>query len=243
MKPNSRVSGRGAVCGIAAVFLWLLMPLPALPGAQDGDAEKLESVLRLMERSSGNFRSFSADIVKKTYTAVLEEFDPPESGKFFYKRAGNGSALIREEITDPAEKITIVREDQALVYQPKLKSASAYKLGKHKDKAEYLALGIGQSPADLEKTFQISYQGQGFVNGSACSVLELKPRDPQVASIFSSITVWIDEATGVSKQIRMVEPFEDYILVIFSDEKLNEKIDDSIFEQRLPRDTDILRIN
>ncbi|MBN2317775.1 MAG: outer membrane lipoprotein carrier protein LolA [Acidobacteria bacterium] len=243
MKINSPISTQRTIPRIAAVFILLLIPGFTFPGAQEDKADKMDSVLRHMEESSGNFQSFTADITKKTYTAILEEFDPPESGKFYYKRAGDGSALIREEITDPAEKITTLNGGEALIYQPKVKSAISYELGKHRDKAEYMALGIGQSPTDLKKTFNIAYQGNETVNGAACSILELKPKDPKVASIFSSITVWIDEATGVSKQMKMEEPFEDYILVIFSNEKLNKKINDSMFEQELPQDVDIQRIN
>jgi outer membrane lipoprotein-sorting protein len=243
MWKSSRLPARNSSTRVTAVVALLLIPALFLLGNEGDPTEKLEAVLRQMEESSGKFESFTADITKKTYTAVLEEFDTPESGKFYYKRARDGSALIREEITDPAEKITTIKDDEALVYQPETKSASSYMLGKHKDKAEYVALGIGQSPTALKETFNISYKGSERVNGAACSILELKPKDPKVASIFASITVWIDEATGVSKQMKMEEPFEDYILVSFSNEKLNKKIDDSKFDQKLPRDVDILRIN
>ena len=234
---------RSFFLGVTAVVVSLLIPAFILSGEEEDPGGKLESVLRHMEESSGKFESFTADITKKTYTAILEEFDTPERGRFYYKRARDGSALIREEIADPAEKITTIKDDEALIYQPKTKSASSYRLGKHKDKAEYEALGIGQSPAHLQETFNISYRGSETVNGAACSILELKPKDPKVASIFASITVWIDDATGVSKQMKMEEPFEDYVLVNFSNEKLNIKIDDSKFEQKLPGDVDILRIN
>ncbi len=243
MKINNLIPVRFKASGTAAIFVLLMFPALTAPGAQDKQADKLDSVLKRMEESSRSFKSFTADITKKTYTAILEEFDPPEKGKFYYKRAGDGSALIREEMTDPAEKITTIEGDEALVYQPQIKSASSYKLGKHKDKAEYVALGIGQTPADLKKTFNISYRGNETLNGTACSVLELKPKDSSVASVFSSITIWIDDATGVTKQMKLEEPFEDYILITFSNEKLNEKIDDSKFEQKLPRDVDVLSIN
>ena len=243
MQTNSRKSVQRTAIGIAAVLALLVFPAFYVRSAPDETAGNLDSVLRHMEESAGNFQSFTADITKKTYTAVLEEFDTPERGKFYYKRAADGSALIREEITDPAEKITTIKGDEALIYQPKTKSASSYTLGKHKDKAEYVALGIGQSPTDLRKTFNISYRGSETVNGALCSVLELKPKDPAVASIFSSITVWIDDATGVSKQMKMEEPFEDYVLVTFSNEKLNKKIDNSKFEQKLAQDVTVTRIN
>jgi outer membrane lipoprotein-sorting protein len=208
---------------------------------EDGDqSEKLESVLKRMGKASGIFESFAADITTKKYTAILEEFDPPERGKFLYKRDDDGSALIRWEITDPAEKITTIQNDEVLIYQPKIKSANRFKLGKNKDKAEYLALGLGQSPSDLEQAYIISYKGNEIVDGVTCSVLELKPKDPKVASVFSVITVWIRDDTGVSTQLKLAEPFQDYLLVNFSNEILNKKVNDSIFKQKLPGDVEVL---
>jgi outer membrane lipoprotein-sorting protein len=218
----------------------LLVPVSVCMGEQGDQPEKLESVLKRMGKASGTFESFAADITTQKYTAILEEFDPPERGQFFYKRDDDGSALIRWEITDPAEKITTVRNDELVIYQPKIKSANRFKLGENKDKAEYLALGLGQSPSDLEQAYIISYKGSEIVDGVACSVLELKPKDPKVASIFSVITVWIRDDTGVSTQLKLEEPFQDYLLVNFSNEILNKKVNDSIFKQKLPGDVEVL---
>lgn len=225
---------------IAAVIVMLLTSVFVGIGEPEDQSEGLKQVLDRMREASGYFESFTADVTTKKFTAILEEFDPPETGRFFYKRAHNGSALIRWEITEPATKITTIQDDELLVYQPKIKSANRFKLGKDKDKAEYFALGIGQSPADLEKNHDIFYRGRDTINGMACTVLELKPKDPKVASIFSSITVWIRDDTGISTQLKLKEPYEDYLLVNFSNEKLNNKINDSIFMQKLPKDVEIL---
>jgi len=243
MKSNSRTVSRHGIGIVISVLIILLFPFFLARGEPGDTDDKLDSVLKHMEESSGSFKSFTADIIKKKYTAILEEFDPSEKGKFYYKRAKDGSALIKEEITEPALKVTTIQNDEALLYQPKIKSASLYKLGKHKDKAEYLALGIGQSPTDLLENFNISYKGIDTINGAACSILELKPKDPKGASIFSSITVWIKVDTGVSTQVKLEEPYDDYILVNFSNETLNEKIDDTEFRQKLPKDVEIIRMN
>jgi len=215
---------------------------PLLPSVGEPE-DKLESVLNRMEKASGNLQSFVADIVTTKYTAILEQFDHPEKGKFYYKRADNGSALIRLEIVDPAERILTIQDDEALSYKPRINSASKYKLGKNKDKAEYLALGIGQFPTNLKRTFNVTYRGRENVRGAACSILELKLKDPKASAMFSAITVWIKDSTGVSTRMKLEEPFGDYVLVTFSNEQLNRRIDDSIFRQILPDNVDILQIN
>ena len=196
-----------------------------------------------MEETSGSFRTFVADITTTRYTAILDTFDPPEDGEFSFKRADDGTALIRWEIVRPGTRILTIQRDEALLYQPKLKSAQRYKLGSNKDKAEYLALGIGQSPTDLKKTYDITYGGSENVRGAPCSILELKPKDPKAAAMFSSITIWIKHSTGVSTRMKLVEPFADCLLIDFSNERLNTQVDDSQFRQDLPAGVDMLRIN
>jgi len=204
---------------------------------------ELESILENMGKTSADFQSFVADIATTKYTAILELFDPPETGKLYYKRAEDGSALFRWEITNPGIKILTIQKDEALLYQPKIKSAQKYRLGENMEMAEYLALGIGQSPTDLEKTFHITHLRNEQVDGNDCSVIELKPKDPKTAAMFSSIIIWIKDATGLSTRMKLVEPYEDYLVIDFSNEKLNEKIDRSVFRQKLPDTVDILSIN
>jgi outer membrane lipoprotein-sorting protein len=242
MKINKSIFACKSVNKAGAFFLMLLITTLASFGEQDKQSDKLDSVLKRMEKSSGNFKSFEANILTKKYTAVIEAFDPPESGRFFFKRAADGSALIRWEIINPTNKFITVRSDEVVIYKPMIKYAERIKLGEKKDKAEYLALGIGQSPADLQKTFNITYQGSETLNGAACSILELRPKDLKTAAVFSSITLWIKDATGISTQMKLEEPFEDYLLVNFSNEQLNNAISDSKFEQKLPKDVEILQV-
>ena len=239
MKTDSRIPSR-RMAGRITAFISMVVFLPFLRVGESED--KLESVLKRLEKTSRSFQSFVADITTTKYTAILERFDAPESGRFFYKRAENGTALIRMEIVNPGIRILTIQNDDALVYQPKIKSAKKYKLGKNKDKAEYLALGIGQSPADLKKAFSIAYQGSENVRGTACSILALKPKDSKTARMFSSITVWIKDSTGASTRMKLEEPSKDYLLVNFSNEQLNKKIDDSKFRQELPPNVDMLQI-
>ncbi len=202
----------------------------------------LTQVLKQMETVGKSFRSFQAKFTQKKYTAVLKEFDLPESGEFFYMRAADGSALLRQEVIQPGRRILTIKGGQATIFQPALNQAQIVSLGKNKDKAEFLALGLGQSPGKLRETFDLKFEGQENVGSSPCSVLTLKPKNPAAAAYFSSITLWIKKATGVPIQQRLMEPNGDYLLVAFHDEKLNLTIPGSRFEQKLPSGAEILRL-
>jgi outer membrane lipoprotein-sorting protein len=195
-----------------------------------------------MDSVGKNFHSFTAQFTQKKYTAILREFDTPETGEFYYSRAKDGSALLRQEAKSPGRKILTVKGGEAIFYQPDIKQAQIADLGKYKNLAEFLALGIGQSPAKLQENFDISYQGNGSINGAACSMLLLKPKAANIASRFSSITLWVKRSNGLPIQNKLLEPSGDYVLLTFFDEKLNVKISDATFEQKLPRGVDIQRI-
>lgn len=221
------------------VVLWGLM----LTGPQQDlfaqDNGALKQVLKQMEAVGRTFRSFEARITKKHYTAVLKEFDSQESGEFYYERAKDGTALLRQEIANPGPSILTIKGGLATYYQPLIKQAQIYNLGKNKDKAEYLALGLGQSPGRLQETFDIKYQDAESVAGIPCSVLVLKPKDPSAAAYFSTITLWIKKSSGVPIQQKLQEPSGDYLLVSFTGEKLNTNIPASKFEQKLPAGVDV----
>jgi len=217
---------------LIAVFL-------SLPG-QSVDWN-LDRVLNQMEAVGKSFKSFQAQFTQKKYTSILEEFDIPSSGDFLYSRAADGSAMLRQEMKEPGERILTINGGEAIVYEPLLKQATIVDLGENKDKAEYLALGLGQSPAKLQETFVLEYGGAGTVNGAACSIITLKPRDAAAAAHFTLITLWIKRSNGVPIQQKLLEPSGDYLLNSFSREKLNQPIPSSKFEQKIPKDATIVR--
>jgi len=210
--------------------------------AQGSDEASLDRVLRQMDAVGKSFVNFKAHFSQKKYTAVLNEFDTPESGQFYYARAKDGSALLRQEVTKPGHRILTVKGGTAVVYQPGINQASVANLGKNKDKAEYLALGLGQSPGKLRETFEMKYQGIENVAGAPCSVLVLKPRNPSAAAYFASIALWIKKSNGIPVQQKLLEPNGNYLLVNFSGEKLNSSMPVSLFDQRLPKGVEIIKL-
>lgn len=210
--------------------------------AQRAAGEGLDQVLRQMEAVGKTFVSFKAHFSQKKYTAVLNEFDAPESGDFYYARAKDGSALLRQEVTKPGRRILTINGGTAILYQPRLNQASMANLGKNKDKVEYLALGLGQSPGRMRESYDISYRGVENVADVPCSVLALKPRNPKEAAYFSLITLWIKKSNGVPIQDKLQEPNGDYLLVNFTEEKLNAPLPAALFEQQLPKGVEILRL-
>jgi outer membrane lipoprotein-sorting protein len=228
---------------IGVVYLRLLDSESAFGFSAEAPSNRgaLEQVLSQMEAVGKTFKSFAANFTQKKYTAVLKEFDTPESGEFYYARSKDGTALLRQEVISPGKRILTIKSGVATIYNPILKQAQIVNLGKNKDKAEFLALGLGQSPAKLQSTFDLEYLGTDQVAGVPCSVLILKPKNASVSAYFSAITLWVKKATGVPIQQKLQEPSGDYLLVNFSQEKLNVKIPEAKFDAQLPSGIDIQR--
>jgi outer membrane lipoprotein-sorting protein len=219
-----------------AVFFILVLCIPG--GAFQADPE-LQKTFIQMDATAKNFRSFTASFTQKKYTAVLQEFDTPAKGDFYYARSKDGSALLRKEELSPGKSVLTIKNGVATFYQPGIKLAQIYNLGKNRDKAEYLAVGISQSPAKLQENFNVSFQGSESINGKPCSILLLKPKNPKEAAYFSSIIVWFSKSDGIPLRNKMLEPNGDYLLIDFSNEKLNANVSSSKFDQNLPGGVEI----
>ncbi|MBP1610081.1 MAG: hypothetical protein H6Q04_2316 [Acidobacteria bacterium] len=231
----------GLILGtLLTVCFMLPVPGPALQ-AQGKENPELRQVYRQMETAGKNLRTFAAKISEKKYTAVLKEFGTTETGDFFLARAKDGSTMMRREITSPRKVILTIKGNTLTVYRPTLKEAQVVNLGKNRDKAEFLALGIAKPPSELQKIFDVTYQGAESVAGEPCALLLLKPRDPKTAAFYSMITMWVKKSSGIPIQYKLQEPNNDYLVVTFSNEKLNPKIPESRFEQKLPKDVEQMR--
>lgn len=245
---NRRTALGTATESILRFSLWTLcllaasIPVSGFRLQEKADSAELQRALNKMDEIAKDFRTFSAEFSQKKYTAILEEFDIPETGNFYYALARDGSVLLRHQIVSPGDRILTIKDGEAIIFNRSIKQAQLYKLGKRQELAEYLTLGIGQSSAKLREKFDISYGGSESVQGFPCSILVLKPKDPKAARYLTSITIWLNKTSGTPAQYKFLEPSDDYMLETFSDGRVNEKIEDSMFEQKLPKGVEKIRL-
>jgi len=227
----------------AALLLTVLSVHSGLRAQQNEENPALEKTLARMDAASAKFSSFEAKFTQKRYLALLKEYETPETGDFYFTKDKNSAVQLRLETRTPGVRIQTINGDSAVVYQPAIKQAQIYNLGNRKNLVEYLATGLGQSSGRLKEQFEINYAGAETVNDAPCSILELVPKDKSAAATVRSITIWFKDSTGTPTQYKFVEPTRDYMIVTFSEEKLNGKIPTNRFEQNLPGGTEILRLN
>jgi outer membrane lipoprotein-sorting protein len=103
----------------------------------------------------------------------------------------------------------------------------------------FLALGFGQSSQELKKSFEVTQAPDETVDGQKRTVLDLKPRN---TSQFKSIRIWLDQKAWHAVQIKTVEKNNDYLLVKFTDVKMNAGIPDSRFKLDMPKDVKVIKM-
>lgn len=195
----------------------------------------LDQVLDRLNKSTGQLRSFQAQINIRNWTNLLEEFDHGEKGRITLLRE-DGKTYFRRQIDEPQTSILVVKKGEAIFYQPLIKQAVFYKSGKRKDGAANLFLAFTSGRQNLEKEYEPRLLGREQVGSANAYVLELTPRSQDVRNQFSRIVFYLDPKIWLPVRQDIVQPNRDYQRIDFSDHQVNPDIPMSAFEIDLPKD-------
>jgi outer membrane lipoprotein-sorting protein len=220
-------------------FLVLLLGSLCLAASSSAQSPSLDQILSRMDQTGAGLHSMSCQISQKKWTDILEEFDKGESGRFYFLKK-NGKVYLRKDIAQPQENSLVIADGKVTFYQPRIKQAQEYNLGKNKDKAEFLLLGFGSNKEALKNAYAIRLVGDETVRGRLCHILELTPKSERVSAFFPKIVLWIDSQMNVPIRQKLVEPTKDYLLIDFEGIQLNPPIPDSLFHMKLPKDVKIV---
>jgi outer membrane lipoprotein-sorting protein len=211
-----------------AIFASLLSGLAAA-SQQSANSDGLDAVLKKMDAAAASFRTTQADFVWEQYQKVVDETDTQE-GTVYYRRSGKEIEMMAE-IKKPDRKFVLYKNSELKVYQPKIEQVMVHPAGKNRSEIEsYLVLGFGGSGQDLTKAFDVTYQGTETVNNIATAKLQLIPKSDKLRNTFARIILWIDLQRGISVQQQFFEPQGDYRLAKYSAIRVNEKINNDVFQ-------------
>ncbi len=198
---------------------------PAAPGGS------LESVLNRMDATAANFRSAQASFAWILYEKVVDSTDT-QDGKIYFRRAGKQIEMAADITQPESEKKYVLYDNSMLrVYQPRIDQVTEYNTGKNRAEVEsFLVIGFGGRGHDLQKSFDVSYEGMENAMGVDAAKLNLVPKTQKGKNIFSHILLWIDPARGISVQQQFFEPNGNYRLAKYSDIEVNQRISDDVFK-------------
>lgn len=218
------------------------MTVSVLGFAQSKD---LENVLSLMDKTAAGFRTLETDFTWDQYQTVVEDHDI-QSGTMYFRRSGKNvemAANIDKVNGRPDDKKLLFADGIVQLYQPKIDQITKYNAGKNRSEFEsFLVLGFGGRGHDLEKSFDVKYDGTETVNGVNTYKLELTPKAKKVRDMYQTIFLWIDQQRGVSVQQKFLSSNGDYRLAVYKNIKINEKLPD-VFKLKTTGKTKVVTPN
>lgn len=207
--------------------------------AEPPAGSELESVLDRMDAAAAGFRTTEADFVWDQYQKVVDETDT-QKGKVFFRRLNNETQMIAE-ITHPDKKYVLFADGKVRVYQPRIDQVTEYSAGKNKAEIEsFLVLGFGGRGHDLQKSFEVSYEGAEAIEGVRTARLALVPKSQKGKSMFSRILLWIDLERGVSLKQQLFEPSGDHRIARYVNIRMNQKLADDVFRLKTTSKTKVV---
>lgn len=215
--------------GIALGVLALLIGFPATAAPRIRKAKTgLAEILARMNDAAKHLKTVSADLDYTTVTALVNESDT-ETGKFYLRNPKNPDILIDFEKPDP--KTILFRRNRAQIYYPKTNRVETHDLQQQSGLVQqFLLLGFGTDANSLKASYNVSLTGEDDLDGETTALLELVPRQPQVASQLTKIQIWVSEDSWLPAQQKFLQPGGDYLVAHYRNVKVNRNLPSSTFE-------------
>jgi outer membrane lipoprotein-sorting protein len=196
-------------------------------------AESLTDVLARMDRAAQEFRTFSANVKRTEFTAVLSE-TTEVTGTVRLRRGKGGTEGIMEfQGQDPY--LVHFGGRTVEVFYPKANTVQIYDTGKRAGAVEqFLLLGFGTSGAAIRKDYEVKLGGSEPLAGLQTTRIELAPKAAEMKNILTKVELWIPEGQANPVQEKVTTPSRNYTLIVYSDPRLNGAAPDAEFVLKLP---------
>lgn len=222
-------------------FLWSLCLFGLFSASLHAQSTyTLDQVLGKMNEVGANFRSMQASM-ERTKVTVLVNDKYTDSGMVYFTRRGK-DPRIKLDIVKPEPQRMLIDNGKAQLFNPKLKQVQEVVLGKNQDKAEIMLVGFGQSNQSIRQFYNVALLPDEVIGGQKTSALELKPKDPKVSAMFTTIRLWMDQQRWIPLQAKLTEASGDYMTIRFTNIKMNVKIPESAFDLKLPKGVQVIKM-
>jgi outer membrane lipoprotein-sorting protein len=194
-----------------------------------------EDVLGQMDQSSGKFTGLAANLVRVTYTKVIDE-KTTESGTILLKKKAPKDIQVLIDIVKPDLKTVSFKGAKAEIFYPKLKTVQEYDVGKQRGLVDqFMLVGFGTPGKDLKANYSIKYGGEETIAGQRTHKLEMTPKSDQWSDKLRQLELWIAESGAYPVQQKFIQPSGDFYLFTYSAVKLNPELTDENLKLKLPK--------
>lgn len=198
-----------------------LLATTAAHAATDSAADK---VLRQLDASSTKFQSAEANLKWDFFEKVVHD-TTTQTGSIYFVRK-NGAVETGAIITSPSQKYLRFANGKGNLYDVATKKDTPFDAGANQTRVEsFLALGFGGSGKDIEKSYNVTLQGNETIDGVATAKLDLVPKDASLLQSFTHITMWIDPTRDLPLKQVIYTPEGDTRTTYYTNLKYNQPID------------------
>jgi outer membrane lipoprotein-sorting protein len=207
-----------------------------LAAAAAAPKDSLEEILNRMDQASGGFQGMQAKVNHISHTAVIDD-NSEESGTVMMKKLRPNELQGRIDFVQPDPRTVTFQQRKVQIYKPKIKTVEVYDLG---DKGEqldrFLMIGFGTSGTELAKEYDMRVAGEDTVAGKSAVKVEMLPKSQQVKNVVTKMELWIPtQGDPYPIQEKIYEKYPgDYVLVKYSDLKINPSISADALKLKLP---------
>lgn len=220
----------------AALVLWLAALGTAATAAA---ADPLQTALNHMDQAATKFKGLSADVVKISHNALLNE-DDKFSGTMAVRRGPKPRELrALVDVQQPDRKKVLLTSHHVEMYYPRTNTVQIIDLDRKNSAMvdQFLLLGFGSTSAEIQKAYVVKLGGAETVAGHNSVRLILTPKSPDVLAKLTQVELWMSEMSdtlGIAVQQKFWEPGGDYELATYTNIKLHAALQELKWD--IPKD-------
>jgi outer membrane lipoprotein-sorting protein len=202
----------------------LVLAGPATVAAADNS---LQTVLARMDKAASEFKAMTAQVTYVTHVDVLNE-DTKEVGSVIMKKVQPGEVQGRVDFTAPDPKTITIEKRRVQEYLPKINTLQIFDWDKHGPQLDkFVMIGFGTSGTEIAANYEVTVL--------APQHLQLIPKSAEAKHYIVKLELWIPEqGDPYPLREKIFEPSGDYIVVSYSDQKINPPLKPDALELKLP---------
>lgn len=204
------------------LFIFLLMHISSSIFAQDEAFKRMENPDILKEgikKMSKETKTIRSEFIQEKYMDILSDI-LTSKGNITFKKPNK----LRWEYTDPFQYLIILNQNKMHIKDDEKTNTIDLEASKVFQEINNLIINIVQGDILDSSKFDIAYfQSQsGFM-------AKLKTKNGKMKDIINCIEIVFDKEGYSVNRIKLLEPSGDYTNIIFTNRKLNERVDDDAF--------------
>jgi len=212
------------------------------PNPAADNKEQQQALLARMDKAAAAFKAMTAQVTHVTHTDVLNE-DSTETGTAVMQKLQAGEVGSRVDIVSPDPHILTFERKQIQRYFPKIKTLEVYDLGEKGELLDkFMMIGFGTSGSELAKDYDVTVLGvetlkdqSGKDQPGKFIHARLLPKSADVRQYVKSTDLWIPDSNDpYPVREKILQPSGDYLLVTYSDLKINPPLKSDALQLKLP---------